>query len=147
MPVRLLIQHSGFQLQHFLLRPHPRPLPVLREREDALPAITVPIHLKTPLDNYAEQHCEIADSDPATWKCPAIGLGCMGMSFSYGPPEDEQEMTSLLRTAVEPGITYFDTAEVYGPYLNEELVGEALAPFRGRVVIATKFGFDLGAAR
>ena len=73
----------------------------------------------------------------------AIGLGCMGMSFSYGPPKDKQEMTSLLRAAVERGITFFDTAEVYGPYLNEELVGEALAPFCGKVVIATKFGFDL----
>jgi len=72
-----------------------------------------------------------------------IGLGCMGMSFSYGPPKDRQEMTSLLRAAVERGITFFDTAEVYGPFLNEDLVGEALAPFRGRVVIATKFGFDL----
>ena len=72
-----------------------------------------------------------------------IGLGCMGMSFSYGPPKDTQEMTSLLRAAVERGVTFFDTAEVYGPFLNEELVGEALAPFRGRVVIATKFGFDL----
>jgi len=73
----------------------------------------------------------------------ALGLGCMGMSFSYGPPKDKQEMTSLLRAAVERGITFFDTAEVYGPYLNEELVGEALAPFRKQVVIATKFGFDL----
>ena len=73
----------------------------------------------------------------------AIGLGCMGMSFSYGPPKDTQEMTSLVRAAVERGITFFDTAEVYGPFLNEELVGEALAPFRGKVVIATKFGFDL----
>ena len=73
----------------------------------------------------------------------AIGLGCMGMSFSYGPPKDKQEMTSLLRAAVERGITFFDTAEVYGPFTNEELVGEALAPFRGQVVIATKFGFDL----
>ena len=73
----------------------------------------------------------------------AIGLGCMGMSFSYGPPKDKQEMTSVLRGAVERGITFFDTAEVYGPFLNEELVGEALAPFRGQVVIATKFGFDL----
>ena len=72
-----------------------------------------------------------------------IGLGCMGMSFSYGPPKDKQEMTSLLRTAVERGITFFDTAEVYGPFLNEELVGDALAPFQGQVVIATKFGFDL----
>src|SRR5690242_15689125 len=73
----------------------------------------------------------------------AMGLGCMGMSFSYGPPKDKQEMTTLLRAAVERGITFFDTAEVYGPYLNEELVGEALAPVRGKVVIATKFGFDL----
>jgi aryl-alcohol dehydrogenase-like predicted oxidoreductase len=73
----------------------------------------------------------------------ALGLGCMGMSFSYGPPKDKREMTTLLRAAVERGITFFDTAEVYGPFLNEELVGEALAPFRGRVVIATKFGFDL----
>jgi aryl-alcohol dehydrogenase-like predicted oxidoreductase len=73
----------------------------------------------------------------------ALGLGCMGMSFSYGPPKDKQEMTTLLRTAVERGITFFDTAEVYGPFLNEELVGEALAPFRKQVVIATKFGFDL----
>ena len=73
----------------------------------------------------------------------AIGLGCMGMSFSYGPPIDKQEMISVLRAAVERGVTFFDTAEVYGPYLNEELVGEALAPFRGKVVIATKFGFDL----
>jgi aryl-alcohol dehydrogenase-like predicted oxidoreductase len=73
----------------------------------------------------------------------AIGLGCMGMSFSYGPPKDTQEMTSLLRAAVERGITFFDTAEVYGPFLNEELLGQALAPFRGKVAIATKFGFDL----
>ena len=73
----------------------------------------------------------------------ALGLGCMGMSFSYGPPKDKQEMTTLLRAAVERGITFFDTAEVYGPFLNEELVGEALAPFRKQVVIATKFGFDL----
>ena len=73
----------------------------------------------------------------------ALGLGCMGMSFSYGPPKDKQEMTSLLRAAVERGVTFFDTAEVYGPFINEELVGEALAPFRGRVLIATKFGFDL----
>ena len=72
-----------------------------------------------------------------------IGLGAMGMSFSYGPPKDKQEMISLLRAAVELGITFFDTAEVYGPFLNEELIGEALAPFRSQVVIATKFGFDL----
>src|SRR5580692_9606233 len=73
----------------------------------------------------------------------AIGLGCMGMSFSYGPPKDKKEMTALLHAAVDRGITFFDTAEVYGPYLNEELVGEALAPFRKQLVIATKFGFDL----
>ncbi|MGA7239071.1 MAG: aldo/keto reductase [Bryobacteraceae bacterium] len=73
----------------------------------------------------------------------ALGLGCMGMSFSYGPPKDKGEMTSLLRAAVERGITFFDTAEVYGPFTNEELVGEALAPVRKQVVIATKFGFDL----
>ena len=72
----------------------------------------------------------------------ALGLGCMGMSFSYGPPKDRQEMISLLRTAVERGITFFDTAEVYGPFTNEDPVGEALAPLRDRVVIATKFGFD-----
>jgi aryl-alcohol dehydrogenase-like predicted oxidoreductase len=73
----------------------------------------------------------------------ALGLGCMGMSFSYGPPKDKKEMTSLLHAAVDRGITFFDTAEVYGPFTNEELVGEALAPFRGKVVIATKFGFDV----
>ena len=71
----------------------------------------------------------------------AIGLGCMGMSFGYGPAADKQEMISLIRSAVERGVTFFDTAEVYGPYTNEELVGEGLAPFRGQVVIATKFGF------
>src|ERR1700730_17306580 len=73
----------------------------------------------------------------------AIGLGCMGMSFSYGPPADKQEMISLLRTAVELGVTFFDTAEVYGPFTNEELVGEALSPLRDQVVIATKFGVKL----
>src|SRR4029450_12894751 len=71
----------------------------------------------------------------------AIGLGCMGMTFAYGPPKDKQEMISLLRKAVELGVTFFDTAEAYGPFTNEELVGEALAPFRKQVVIATKFGF------
>ncbi|MBN2426697.1 MAG: aldo/keto reductase [Deltaproteobacteria bacterium] len=72
----------------------------------------------------------------------ALGLGCMGMSFSYGPPKDKEEMVKLLRTAVERGITFYDTAEVYGPFTNEELVGEALAPLRDKVVIATKFGFN-----
>ncbi len=72
---------------------------------------------------------------------PAIGLGCMGMSFGYGPAADKKEMISLMRSAVERGVTFFDTAEVYGPFTNEELVGEALAPLRDQVVIATKFGF------
>jgi aryl-alcohol dehydrogenase-like predicted oxidoreductase len=75
----------------------------------------------------------------------AIGLGCMGMSFGLGPVADKQEMISLIQTAVERGVTFFDTAEAYGPFTNEELVGEALAPFRGQVVIATKFGFDVKA--
>ncbi|MCB9850762.1 MAG: aldo/keto reductase [Phycisphaerales bacterium] len=73
----------------------------------------------------------------------ALGLGCMGMSYSYGPPKDKQEMIKLLRGAVDRGVTFFDTAEVYGPFINEELVGEALEPLRDRVVIATKFGFDI----
>jgi aryl-alcohol dehydrogenase-like predicted oxidoreductase len=76
----------------------------------------------------------------------ALGLGCMGMSANYGPPADRQEMIALIRTAVERGVTFFDTAEVYGPFANEELVGEALAPVRSQVVIATKFGFDLDPA-
>ena len=71
----------------------------------------------------------------------AIGLGCMGMSSGYGPAGDKQEMIKLIRTAVERGVTFFDTADVYGPFVNEELVGEALAPFRGEVAIATKYGF------
>ncbi|MCM1512032.1 MAG: aldo/keto reductase [Oxalobacter formigenes] len=75
----------------------------------------------------------------------AIGLGCMGMSFGYGPPADRKEMIALIRKSVEMGVTFFDTAEVYGPYTNEELVGEALAPFRDKVVIATKFGFEANA--
>jgi len=74
----------------------------------------------------------------------AIGLGCMGMSFGYGPPADKREMIALIRKAIEQGVTFFDTAEAYGPFTNEELVGEALAPFRKQVVIATKFGFKLG---
>src|SRR6266576_5352875 len=75
----------------------------------------------------------------------AVGLGCMGMSFGYGPPADETEMISLIRAAVERGVTFFDTAEVYGPFTNEELVGKALSPLRERVVIATKFGFQFDA--
>src|SRR5438128_4550477 len=73
----------------------------------------------------------------------AIGLGCMGLSFGYGPAVDKREGISLIRAAVERGVTFFDTAEVYGPFTNEELIGEALAPFRDQVVIATKFGFKL----
>ena len=73
----------------------------------------------------------------------ALGLGCMGMSRSFDPIPDRQEMIALIRTAVERGVTFFDTAEIYGPFVNEELVGEALAPFRDQVVIATKFGFNL----
>src|SRR4051812_43219614 len=75
----------------------------------------------------------------------ALGLGCMGMSSGYGPAGDKQQMIALIRAAVEKGVTFFDTAEIYGPFTNEELVGEALAPFRSRVVIATKFGFKVGA--
>jgi aryl-alcohol dehydrogenase-like predicted oxidoreductase len=75
----------------------------------------------------------------------ALGLGCMGMSIAYGLPADKQEMISLIRKAVERGVTFFDTAEIYGPYTNEEIIGEALAPFRGRVSIATKFGIKMGA--
>src|SRR5260221_5044857 len=73
----------------------------------------------------------------------ALGLGCMGMSFGYGPPSDKQEMISVIRASVERGVTFFDTAEVYGPFTTEELVGEALAPYRGKVAMATKFGFKL----
>jgi aryl-alcohol dehydrogenase-like predicted oxidoreductase len=73
----------------------------------------------------------------------ALGLGCMGMSFAYGPPADKKEMVALIRKAVEHGVTFFDTAEAYGPFVNEELVGEALAPFKDKVVIATKFGFKI----
>src|SRR6059058_73851 len=77
----------------------------------------------------------------------AIGLGCMGMSFGYGPAKEKQEMISLLRKAVELRVTFFDTAEMYGPFTNEELVGEALAPFREQVMIATKFGFKINPKR
>lgn len=72
----------------------------------------------------------------------ALGLGCMGLSFGYGPATDKQQAISLIRAAVEKGVTFFDTAEIYGPFVNEEVVGEALAPVRDQVVIATKFGFD-----
>jgi aryl-alcohol dehydrogenase-like predicted oxidoreductase len=86
--------------------------------------------------------CKLGKSNPL--EVSAIGLGCMGMSFGYGPAKEKQEMISLLRAAVERGVTFFDTAEIYGPFINEELVGEALAPMRERVVIATKFGFKIG---
>src|SRR5712692_419465 len=92
------------------------------------------------LEGETMQKRKLGNSD---LEASALGLGCMGMSFSYGPAGDKQEMISVLRSAVERGITFFDTAEVYGPFTNEELVGEALAPFRGQVVIATKFGFKL----
>ena len=82
----------------------------------------------------------------ANLEVSAVGLGCMGMSFGYGPPKDKRQMISVIRAAVERGVTFFDTAEVYGPFTNEELVGEALAPFRKEVVIATKFGFQLNPA-
>jgi aryl-alcohol dehydrogenase-like predicted oxidoreductase len=82
----------------------------------------------------------------STLEVSALGLGCMGMSANYGPPADKEAMIALIRAAVERGVTLFDTAEVYGPYVNEELVGEALVPFKGRVAIATKFGFDLDPA-
>src|SRR6202167_4973830 len=82
----------------------------------------------------------------SNFEVSALGLDCMGMSFSYGEPKDKQEMISLIRTAVDRGITFFDTAEVYGPFTNEELVGEALCPIRDQVVIATKFGFDLSSS-
>jgi len=84
--------------------------------------------------------CKLGNSN---LEVSAIGLGCMGLNFSYGPAPDKKEMIGLLHKAVELGVTFFDTAEVYGPFTNEELVGEALAPFRDKVVIATKFGFDL----
>jgi aryl-alcohol dehydrogenase-like predicted oxidoreductase len=96
-------------------------------------------HLKG-LEGKAMQKRKLGKSN---LEVSAIGLGCMGMSFSYGPPKDKKEMIDLLHAAVERGITFFDTAEVYGPFTNEELVGEALAPFHGKLVIATKFGFDL----
>ena len=88
------------------------------------------------------QKRKLGSSNPL--EVSAIGLGCMGMSFGYGPAKEKQEMISLLRKAVELGITFFDTAEMYGPFTNEELVGEALSPFREQVVIATKFGFKIG---
>ena len=80
-----------------------------------------------------------------TLEVSAIGFGCMGMSFGYGPAADRQEAISVIRAGVENGVTLLDTAEIYGPYTNEELVGEALAPFRGRVFVATKFGFNIDA--
>src|SRR5487761_2530421 len=80
------------------------------------------------------------------WEVSAIGFGCMGLNSSYGQPMDKRDGIALIRAAVERGVTFFDTAEVYGPHINEELVGEALAPFKGRVAIATKFGFIIDSA-
>ena len=85
--------------------------------------------------------CPFFSTHSNTLEVSAIGLGCMGMSFGYGPAKDSTDMIALIRAAVEQGVTFFDTAEVYGPYTNEALVGEALEPFKGEVVIATKFGF------
>jgi aryl-alcohol dehydrogenase-like predicted oxidoreductase len=96
-----------------------------------------------PHDRPREEQMQKRKLGNSNLELSSIGLGCMGMSFSYGPPKDKQEMTALLRSAVERGVTFFDTAELYGPLTNEELVGEALAPFRGQVKIATKFGFEL----
>jgi aryl-alcohol dehydrogenase-like predicted oxidoreductase len=105
------------------------------------------LDMKCPVQNYFEQAGEDTMQKRKLGKSnlevSALGLGCMGMSFSYDPIPDKQEMISLLRAAVERGVTFFDTAEVYGPFKNEELLGEALFPFRGQVVIATKFGFNL----
>src|SRR5262245_60188262 len=102
--------------------------------------VTKLLNMSIHLEGETMQKRKLGNSD---LEVSAIGLGCMGMSFGYGPAGDKQEMISLLRSAVERGVTFFDTAEVYGPFTNEELVGEALAPFRGQVVIATKFGFKL----
>src|SRR5580704_13283965 len=102
-----------------------------------------PVHHHHSFASSKEKQMQKRKLGKSTLEVSALGLGCMGMSFSYGPPKDKPEMISLLRTAVDRGVTFFDTAEVYGPFTNEELVGEALAPFRKQVVIATKFGFDL----
>src|SRR5262245_41838635 len=102
--------------------------------------VTKLLNMSIHLEGETMQKRKLGNSD---LEVSAVGLGCMGMSFAYGPAGDKQEMISLLRSAVERGVTFFDTAEVYGPFTNEELVGEALAPFRGEVVIATKFGFKL----
>ena len=99
-----------------------------------------PIHASLSVRKEKMQKRKLGKSNLAV---SALGLGCMGMSFSYGPPKDKKEMTAVLHAAVERGITFFDTAEVYGPYLNEELVGEALAPFRKKLTIATKFAYEL----
>ena len=96
--------------------------------------------------NFLEARMQKRKLGKSNLEVSALGLGCMGMSFSYGPPADRKEMISLLRAAVERGVTFFDTAEVYGPFANEELVGEGLSPFRGQVAIATKFGFKLDPA-
>jgi aryl-alcohol dehydrogenase-like predicted oxidoreductase len=94
--------------------------------------------------NELEQEMQQRKLGKSNLEVSALGLGCMGMSYGYGPAGDKQQMISLIRSAVERGVTFFDTAEAYGPFSNEELVGEALAPFRGQVVIATKFGFKFG---
>jgi aryl-alcohol dehydrogenase-like predicted oxidoreductase len=112
---------------------------LLSARQVSAVELSSPQHLTERKDSIMQKR-KLGNSN---LEVSAIGLGCMGMSFSYGPPKDKQEMTALLHAAVDRGVTFFDTAEVYGPFTNEELVGEALAPFRKQVVIATKFGFDL----
>jgi len=96
-------------------------------------------------DHEGEEAMQKRILGPSSLEVSAVGVGCMGMSFGYGPAADKREMIALLRAAVERGVTFFDSAQVYGPFTNEELVGEALAPFRDQVVIATKFGFDFDA--
>src|SRR3954454_16374684 len=99
---------------------------------------------KAPGTTSKERQMQTRKRGGSNLEVSAIGLGCLGVGVGYGPRMDRQEAVSLIRTAVERGVTFFDTAEVYGPFTNEELIGEALAPFRGQVVIATKFGFKFG---
>src|SRR5438067_9468831 len=96
-------------------------------------------------DNLTEKKMQKRQLGNSGLEVSALGLGCMGMSFGLGPAKDEQEMIGVIRAAVDLGVTFFDTAEIYGPFTNEELVGKALSPIRDQVVIATKFGFHLDA--
>jgi aryl-alcohol dehydrogenase-like predicted oxidoreductase len=128
---------------HGLSHPHFRAIPQQVEQERGRQPGADALSSFQHLTERKDSNMKTRTLGNSNLQVSAVGLGCMGMSFSYGPPKDKQEMTSLLRAAVERGVTFFDTAEVYGPFTNEELVGDALAPFRGKVVIATKFGFDL----